>query len=85
MLRWFALHLVPPSLNILTVLRYSYYKRKLIEWDQVKAYAKAIGSPGGRHALIQVAKQAVPDNFEELTGQYPTICVPTLIVWGRRG
>jgi pimeloyl-ACP methyl ester carboxylesterase len=78
-----ALHLVPPSMNTLTVLRYSYYKRRLIEWKQIRAYAKSMGSPGGRYALRQVAKQAVPENFEELTAQYPTICVPTLIVWGR--
>ena len=82
-LGWLALHLVPPSLNALTVLRYSYYKKRLITWKQIKAYAKPISSPGGRHALLQVAKQAVPDNFEELTSQYPTINVPTLIVWGR--
>lgn len=82
-LGWLALHLVPPSLNTLTVLRYSYYKKKLIEWKQIRSYAKPIGSPGGRHALLQVAKQAVPANFEELTAQYPAICVPTLIIWGR--
>lgn len=82
-LGWLALHLVPPSMNTFTVLLYSYCKKRLITWEQIKAYAKSISSPGGRHALLQVAKQAVPDNFEELTAQYPTICVPTLIVWGR--
>ena len=80
---WLGLHLVPPTINALVVLRYGYYNRSLIEREQVKAYAKPIGSPGGRHALLQVAKQAVPDNWEELTRQYPTINVPTLIVWGR--
>ncbi|MBC8028581.1 MAG: alpha/beta hydrolase [Pyrinomonadaceae bacterium] len=80
---WLTLHLAPPSMNTLTVLRYSYYKKRLIEWNQVRTYAKPIGSPGGRYALLQVAQQAVPDTFEELTAQYPTICVPTLIVWGR--
>ena len=70
-------------MNALTVLLYSYYKDRLITWKQIRAYAKPIGSRGGRYALLQVAKQAVPDNFEELTAQYPTISVPTLIVWGR--
>lgn len=82
-LGWLALHLVPPGMNALTVLLYSYCKRRLITWEQIRAYAKPIGSRGGRHALLQVAKQAVPDNFEELTARYPTISVPTLIVWGR--
>lgn len=78
-----SLYLFPATLNTLTVLRYSYYKKRLITWKQCKAYAAPICSPGGRHALIQVAKQAVPDNFEELTAQYPTISVPTLLIWGR--
>lgn len=82
-LGWLALHLVPPSMNTLTVLRYSYFKKSLIGWNQIKAYAKPIGSTGGRLALRQVARQAVPENFEDFTAQYPTICVPTLILWGR--
>ena len=82
-LGWLALHLMPATLNTLTVLRYSYYNKRLITWKQCKAYAAPIYSPGGRHALIQVAKQAVPDNFEELIAQYPGISVPTLLVWGR--
>ncbi len=82
-LGWLALYLVPAAMNTMSVLRYSYFKKPLISWEQCKAYARPIRSPGGRHALIQVAKQAVPDNFEELIAQYPTIRVPTLIVWGR--
>ena len=82
-LGWLGLHLVPPAINALVVLRFGYYNRRLIEREQVRAYAKPIGSPGGRHALLQVARQAIPDNFEELIAQYPTIYVPTLIVWGR--
>lgn len=82
-LGWLALHLLPATVNTLTVLLYSYYKKRLISWKQCKAYAKPIRSPGGRHALIQIAKQAVPDNFEELIAQYPAISVPTLLIWGR--
>lgn len=83
LLGWLALHLLPPTMNTFTVLGYSYCKKRRITWKQMKAYAKPIGSPGGRYALLQVAKQAVPSNFEELIAQYPTICVPTLIIWGR--
>lgn len=82
-LGWLALHLLPPSMNALTVLLYAYYKKRLITWEQIKAYSKPIGSPGGRQALLQVAKQALPDNIDEITSKYSTISVPTLIVWGR--
>ncbi len=82
-LGWLALHLAPATMNTRTVLRYSYYRKRLISWKQCKAYAGPICSPGGRHALLQVAKQAVPENFEELIAQYPSISVPTLLIWGR--
>lgn len=82
-LGWLALHLGPPKLNALTVLLYAYSKKRLITWEQTKAYAKPIASPGGRHALLQTAKQALPDNIDEITSKYPTINIPTLILWGR--
>jgi len=82
-LGWMALRLLPATVNTLTVLRYSYYNKRLITWSQCEAYAAPIYSPGGRHALAQVAKQAVPENFEEFIAQYPNITVPTLIIWGR--
>lgn len=82
-LGWLALHFIPARMNTLTVLLYSYCGKRLISWEQICEYAKPISSPGGRHALLQVSKQAVPENFDELTSKYPSITVPTLIVWGR--
>ena len=82
-LGWMALHLLPATLNARSVLRYSYHNKRLISWSQCKAYAAPIRLPGGRHALVQVTKQVIPENLDELIAQYPSITVPTLIVWGR--
>lgn len=82
-LGWLSLYLVPPRMNALTVLLYAYYNKCLITWKQVKAYGKPIGSRGGRYALLKTAQQAIPKNIDEITAQYPTITVPTLILWGR--
>jgi pimeloyl-ACP methyl ester carboxylesterase len=82
-LGWLSLYLIPPSMNALTVLLYAYYHKCWITWKQVKAYAKPIGSPGGRYALLKTAQQAIPKNIDEITARYPTITVPTLILWGR--
>src|SRR5205807_2549799 len=64
------------------VLRDSYYERDKISDEQIEAYAKPIAARGGRYALLQTARQAIPKNIDEITEQYKTISVPTLILWG---
>lgn len=79
-----VLHLLPPKVAALFVLKNSYYDKNKITKEQVEAYARPIGDPGGRHALLETSKQIIPKNIEELIGQYPKITVPTLIIWGRQ-
>ena len=81
-LGWLAVHLIPPKLQILIVLHKSYYDPGKITKEQVKVYAKPISDRGGRHALLQLGKQAIPDDIQEWIDKYPTISVPTLILWG---
>ena len=79
---WLALHLLSPRAQVRKVLHDSYYCPKKITDDQIDAYAKGIASPGGRYALLQTAKQAIPKDIKEIMKQYKTISVPTLIIWG---
>jgi pimeloyl-ACP methyl ester carboxylesterase len=79
---WLGLHLVSVRTSIRKVLRDSYDCPKKITDDQIDAYTKGIASPGGRYALLQTARQAVPKDFKEIIKQYKTITAPTLIVWG---
>jgi pimeloyl-ACP methyl ester carboxylesterase len=80
---WLAVHLLPPKTQIRIVLDKSYYDKCKITKEQIVTYAKAISARGGRHALLQLAKQIIPEGFGGYIGQYPTISVPTLILWGR--
>src|SRR5437588_940155 len=78
---WLALHLaLRPSIK--KVLRDSYYDKKKITPEQIDAYVDPIKARGARYALQQTAKQAIPKNIDEITAQYPSISVPTLIIWG---
>lgn len=83
-LGWLALHLLPPKISALIVLKVSYYNRGKITQEQIDAYARPIADRGGRHALLQTAKQIIPENIEELIAKYKTISVRTLILWGRQ-
>lgn len=81
-LGWLAVHLIPPKLQIYIVLHKSYYDPCKITKEQVRKYAKPIKERGGRHALLQLAKQAIPTDICGYIDTYPTINVPTLILWG---
>ncbi|MDQ2937562.1 MAG: alpha/beta hydrolase [Acidobacteriota bacterium] len=65
------------------VLRACFYDRKKITREQVLNYSVPISSPGGRHALLQTAKQCIPPNIAEILAKLKTISVPTLILSGR--
>lgn len=76
-------YLSPSKLAAKFVLRACFYDRKKITREQVNAYAVPIASPGGRHALLQTAKQCIPPNIDEILAKLRTITVPTLILSGR--
>jgi pimeloyl-ACP methyl ester carboxylesterase len=84
LLGWLVLHLSPNKMLSKTVLKYSYYNDHLITDAQVAAYARPLGSRNGKYALLKTSQQAIPKNIDELVARYPTIFVPTLIIWGNK-
>lgn len=81
-LGWLAVYLLPAKTQIRIVLKESYYDPAKITRAQVDAYAGPLDSPGGRHALLEIAKGAIPEDIQSYIDRYPTISVPTLILWG---
>ncbi|MGH9931472.1 MAG: alpha/beta fold hydrolase [Pyrinomonadaceae bacterium] len=77
------IYFTPVKLAAKMTLRMCYYDRTNVTRDHVEAYAAPIASPGGRHALLETARQCVPPNVDELISKLSTIRVPTLILWGR--
>jgi len=78
-----VIYLSPSKLAAKMVLRMCYYNKKKITSEDVAAYASPIASRGGRHALLQTARQCIPPNADELLAKVKTIAVPTFILWGR--
>jgi pimeloyl-ACP methyl ester carboxylesterase len=81
-LGWLVVHTLSPKTQIRIVLKKSYYDPAKITEQQVDAYAEPLASPGGRHALLEIGKRAIPKNIQSFIDRYPTISVPTLILWG---
>ncbi len=82
-LGFLIVYLSPSKLAAKFVLRACFYNPKKITREQVQAYSGPIISPGGRHALLQTAKQCIPPNIDEILAKLKTISVPTLILSGR--
>ncbi|MDQ2920160.1 MAG: alpha/beta hydrolase [Acidobacteriota bacterium] len=83
-LGWLALHLRSPEKNVRTILHDSYYDKTKVTQPQIAEYARPIGLLRGRYALLQMAKQVIPKNIDEIVCKYQNIRVPTLILWGER-
>jgi pimeloyl-ACP methyl ester carboxylesterase len=79
---WLAVHLIPSKAQVRRVLRDSYYAPCKITREQIAAYARPIAAKGGRHALLQLGKKAIPPDIKEIIARYPTIKARTLILWG---
>ncbi len=81
-LGWLVVHLSPAKTLAKTVLKESYYNDNLITDAQVAAYATPLGMPNGKYALLKAAQQAIPEDIDTWIDKYPTISVPTLLIWG---
>jgi pimeloyl-ACP methyl ester carboxylesterase len=77
-------YLAPSRLAVKFVLKASYHDKNKISAEQVKAYADPIAGEGGRHGLLETARQCVPVNSDEIISKLNRITVPTLILWGRQ-
>jgi pimeloyl-ACP methyl ester carboxylesterase len=75
--------IMSPRFAITMVLRTLYYNKNRITQEQIDTYTYFHSLPGAAEALSQTAKQLFPKDLETLTGQYKTITVPVLIIWGR--
>ena len=79
-----ALNLVGPERAIRYVLRSIVHDRATIEPGQVRTYAEALRTKEGIRAMLDAARQIVPKELNRLTAGYPTLDVPTLLLWGRQ-
>jgi pimeloyl-ACP methyl ester carboxylesterase len=75
---------VPVKLLVQLVLRTAFFDRKKIERQAIDAYAVNLRSHEHRRALVETAKQLVPEDLKIEIQQYSSISVPTLLIWGQQ-
>jgi pimeloyl-ACP methyl ester carboxylesterase len=74
--------LTPAAFQVRIVLKQAYFNDNKITDETVAAYSAPLRKPGARHALVETAKQIVPGDIDEISSRYPTLRMPTLIIWG---
>lgn len=82
-LPYVALNLMPPQLPVLFALMTEAIGMGHITEQDISIYSEPFRSPEGVHALIQTARQIIPENADALTRAYPALRVPALVIWCR--
>lgn len=73
--------LVPKELQARAALRIAYHDNSKFDATDVAEYAGPLHDRGAQHALIRSARQIVPNNIDQLAARYPTITIPSLVLW----
>lgn len=66
------------------VLRRIVYDPGGVTPEQVDGYAAPLAGAAARRALIRTGRSVLPDDLDDLAARYPSISVPTLLIWGRQ-
>lgn len=73
-----------PRTIISLALRAIVYDRGCITREMVEGYAAPLASPAAWRAILDAGASVVPPDLDTVTGRYPEIAVPTLLLWGRQ-
>jgi pimeloyl-ACP methyl ester carboxylesterase len=76
-----AIYATLPELEVYKGLLTAYSDAGKITLETVRAYARPLYEPGGRHALIKTTQQIIPPNLPALIERYRTIHQPVQLIW----
>lgn len=74
----------PGRMIVRAVSPTAYYNRRCITEEMIRAYAQNLATAGGRRAMIETARQIIPEDMPELIARYHSLRLPTLLIWGRK-
>lgn len=77
------LRLLGARLLVKSVLKHIVYDPSRVTRAQVEGYAEPLAGPDARRALIRVGRAVIPDDIDDVVTRFPSITVPTLVLWGR--
>ena len=79
-----SLNLVSSRARAKYILNHIFWNKAAVTEERIQRYAQFFDLPGSHDALIESARQIVPDDPTVLSGRIPDIGVPTMILWGKQ-
>jgi len=76
-----SVSVIPPEVQIEQALRLAYEEESAVTEAAIARYSAPLYTAGGKHAVIETVRNIVPKDVETLARQYPSITLPTLVVW----
>jgi pimeloyl-ACP methyl ester carboxylesterase len=76
-----GLSIIPPNLQMGRALTIAYYEDAKVTDEMVDAYAEALYSEGGRHALLHTIDGLDPALADKFADRYPSLKQPALVLW----
>ena len=73
--------MIAPEVHTRASLAFSYHKQHRITQEAINNYAQPYYSYAGAYAAKRTAEQIQPDDLDNYITRYPTIKVPTLLIW----
>lgn len=80
----FLLSVTPPEFQARYTLERLYLDKGKVSQEKVARYSFFMSMEGQRTALIETARQIVPEDFSRQASRYKNITIPTLVLWGRQ-
>ncbi|MBN1184562.1 MAG: alpha/beta hydrolase [Bacteroidales bacterium] len=74
------IYLLPNAIK--TALSRIYFNPGRITNEIIGFYTPYYKKPAMAHTYIQVARRAIPDDYEIIKSKYPSIDIPVLLIWG---
>ena len=76
-----GMSIVPPEFQMGRALTIAYYEDDKVTDEMVNAYASALQSEGGRHALLYTIDRLDPAIADRFSNRYHELTQPALVMW----
>jgi pimeloyl-ACP methyl ester carboxylesterase len=78
------LAITSPEFQAKYTLERLYFDKRKVTHDKVGRYSFFMSMEGQSNALIETARQIIPEDFARYVSQYRNIDIPALVLWGRQ-
>jgi pimeloyl-ACP methyl ester carboxylesterase len=74
---------IPNTIQVKNLLKKVYFSDALIPQSAIDHYADNLDKPNAKYAILTTAQQMLPADLQQLSENYASLAIPTLIIWSR--